>query len=103
MKSSRVRPAREDRISTPVRQPKSLTEDDDLLTEFRAFHGGRAGGVLTELREGYKLLLLTVLFLLQGSDPVLAQAIAGSREAIWGVLADPASVQRSNLLLEQRT
>jgi hypothetical protein len=38
------------------------------------------------------LLLLKVLSLLQGSDPVLAQAIASSREAIWGLLADPVKV-----------
>jgi hypothetical protein len=63
---------------------------DDLLTQFRAFHQGRAGAVLTELRERYNLLLLKVLSLLQGSDPVLAQAIAGSREALWSLLADPA-------------
>lgn len=63
---------------------------DDLLSQFRTFHdGGRAGAALTELRERYNLLLLKVLSLLQGSDPMLAQAIAGSREAIWGVLADP--------------
>jgi hypothetical protein len=63
---------------------------DDLLGQFRTFHEGRAGAALTELRERYNLLLLKVLSLLQGSDPMLAQAIAGSREAIWGVLADPA-------------
>ena len=62
---------------------------EDLLTQFRAFHQGGAG-VLTELREKYNLLLLKVLSLLQGSDPVLAQAVAASREAIWGLLADPA-------------
>ena len=62
---------------------------DDLLTQFRAFHQGRAGAVLTELRDRYNLLLLKVLSLLQGSDPVLAQAVASSREAIWGLLADP--------------
>jgi hypothetical protein len=62
---------------------------DDLLTQFRAFHEGRAGAALTELRDRYNLLLLKVLSLLQGSDPVLAQAIASSREAIWGLLADP--------------
>jgi hypothetical protein len=63
---------------------------DDLLAQFRAFHQGRAGAVLTELRERYNLLLLKVLSLLQDGDPVLARAIAGSREAIWGVLADRA-------------
>ena len=63
---------------------------DDLLTQFRAFHEGRAGAALTELRERYNLLLLKVLSLLQGNDPALAQAVAASREAIWGLLADPA-------------
>jgi hypothetical protein len=62
---------------------------EDLLTQFRAFHQGGAG-VLTELRERYNLLLLKVLSLLQGSDPELARAVAASREAIWGLLADPA-------------
>jgi hypothetical protein len=63
---------------------------DDLLAQFRAFHQGRAGAVLSELRDRYNLLLLKVLSLLQGGDPVLAQAVATSREAIWGLLADPA-------------
>jgi hypothetical protein len=62
---------------------------DDLLAQFRAFHQGGAGG-LTELRERYNLLLLKVLSLLQGNDPALAQAVAASREALWGLLADPA-------------
>jgi hypothetical protein len=63
---------------------------DDLLAQFRAFHQGRAGAALTELRERYNLLLLKVLSLLQDGDPALARAIAGSREAIWGVLSDRA-------------
>jgi len=62
---------------------------DDLLTQFRAFHQEGAG-VLTELREKYNLLLLKVLSLLQAGDPMLAQAVTASREAIWGLLADPA-------------
>jgi hypothetical protein len=62
---------------------------DDLLTQFRAFHQEGAG-VLTELREKYSLLLLKVLALLQAGDPVLAQAVAASREAIWSFLEDPA-------------
>jgi hypothetical protein len=36
------------------------------------------------------LLLLKVLGLLQDGDPQLAAAISSSREAIWGILADPA-------------
>jgi hypothetical protein len=62
---------------------------EDLLTQFRAFHQGQAGVILAELRERYNLLLLKVLSLLQGDDPALAQAVAASREAIWGILADP--------------
>jgi len=62
---------------------------DDLLAQFRAFHQEETGA-LTELREKYNLLLLKVLSLLQTSDPMLAQAVAASREAIWGLLADPA-------------
>jgi hypothetical protein len=62
---------------------------DELLTQFRAFHQGQAGVILAELRERYNLLLLKVLSLLQGDDPALAQAVAASREAIWGILADP--------------
>ena len=62
---------------------------DDLLTQFRAFHQEGAG-VLTELREKYSLLLLKVLALLQAGDPVLARAVAASREAIWALLEDPA-------------
>ena len=62
---------------------------DDLLTQFRAFHQEGAG-VLTELREKYSLLLLKVLALLQAGDPALARAVAASREAIWGLLEDPA-------------
>jgi len=62
---------------------------EDLLTQFRAFHQEGAG-VLTELREKYSLLLLKVLALLQAGDPVLAQAVAASREAIWSLLEDPA-------------
>jgi hypothetical protein len=62
---------------------------EDLLTQFRAFHQEGAGA-LTELREKYSLLLLKVLALLQAGDPVLAQAVAASREAIWSLLEDPA-------------
>jgi len=62
---------------------------DDLLQRFRALHqGGQKTGIAT-LRQPYDLLLLKVLALLQDSDPSLARTISGSREAIWGILADP--------------
>ena len=35
------------------------------------------------------MLVLKVLALVQDSDPPLARTISGSREAIWGILADP--------------
>jgi hypothetical protein len=62
---------------------------DDLLDHFRAFYQGRIKTTLAELRQPYDMLLLKVLALLQDADPPLAGAIAASREAIWGILADP--------------
>jgi hypothetical protein len=63
---------------------------DDLLSQFREFHQGKGGTKLSELRQSYDLLIMKVLSLLQDSDPPLARDIVTSREAIWGLLADPA-------------
>jgi len=62
---------------------------DDLLNAFRALYRGPNKHPPAELRQRYDLLLLKVLTLLQDGDPPLAAAIASSREAIWGILADP--------------
>jgi len=62
---------------------------DDLLSQFRQFHQGKGGSKLSELRQSYDLLIMKVLSLLQDSDPPLARDIVTSREAIWGLLADP--------------
>ena len=63
---------------------------DDLLNQFRAFYQGRLKSDLADLRRSYDLLVLKVLSLLQDGDQALATAIAASREAIWGILSDPA-------------
>ena len=63
---------------------------DDLLNQFRAYYQGKLKTTLAELRRPYEMLLLKVLALLQDADPPLAGAIVASREAIWGILADPA-------------
>jgi hypothetical protein len=63
---------------------------DDLLNQFRAYYQGRIKITLAELRQPYDRLLLKVLSLLQDGDPELARAVVASREAIWGILADPA-------------
>jgi hypothetical protein len=63
---------------------------DDLLDQFRNFYQGKLKTTLAELRRPYDLLVLKVLSLLQDSDPALASAIVASREAIWGILSDPA-------------
>jgi hypothetical protein len=63
---------------------------DDLLNQFRAFYQGKLKTTLAELRRPYELLVLKVLALLQDTDPALASAIVASREAIWGILSDPA-------------
>jgi len=62
---------------------------DDLLNQFRSFYRGERKTSLAELRQRYDLLLLKVLTLLQDGDAPLAMAISSSREAIWGILADP--------------
>lgn len=61
---------------------------DDLLDRFRAVHEGSSPTPLAELRQPFNLLILKILALLQDGDPGLARAIAASRDAIWGVLAD---------------
>jgi hypothetical protein len=63
---------------------------DDLLSQFRAFYQGKLKSDLADLRRSYDLLVLKVLSLLQDGDQALATAIAASREAIWGILSDPA-------------
>jgi hypothetical protein len=61
---------------------------DDLLKLFRAHHLGAHKTGLDRLRPPYDMLFLKVLAVVQDGDPSLARAIAGSREAIWGILAD---------------
>ena len=63
---------------------------NDLLDQFRAFYQGKIKTDLANLRRSYDLLVLKVLSLLQDGDRALSTAIASSREAIWGILADPA-------------
>jgi hypothetical protein len=61
---------------------------DDLMQQFRAHHqSGNKTGVAS-LRQPYDMLVLKVLAVVQDGDPSLARTIAGSREAIWGILAD---------------
>jgi len=62
---------------------------NDLLERFREFHYGRIRVPLADLRQRYERLLLEVVTLLQDADEPLAKAVASSREAIWGVLANP--------------
>ncbi len=63
---------------------------DDLLDQFRNFYRGKLKTALASLRQSYDMLLLKVVSLLQDGDPALASAIVNSREAIWGILSDPA-------------
>jgi hypothetical protein len=62
---------------------------DDLLSQFKAYHGGQSKFTLADLRQRYELLLLKVVSLLQDGDAPLASAVSSSREAIWGILSDP--------------
>jgi len=62
---------------------------DDLLSQFRAYYRAQGKPPPTPLRQRYDGLLLKVITLLQDGDAPLASAINSSREAIWGILADP--------------
>ena len=62
---------------------------DDLLQQFRAHYLSGQKTDVAKLRQAYDMLVLKVLALIQDSDPALARSISGSREAIWGILADP--------------
>ena len=62
---------------------------DDLLEQFRAHHLSGQKTSVASLRQPYDMLVLKVLSLVQDNDPSLARTISGSREAIWGILADP--------------
>jgi hypothetical protein len=62
---------------------------DDLLARFRSFYSGETKIPLSSLRQQYEMLFLKVVTVVQDGDPSLATAIATSREAIWGILADP--------------
>lgn len=61
---------------------------DDLLQQFRTQYLSGAKSVAS-LRQPYDMLVLKVLAIVQDSDPPLAHSISASREAIWGILADP--------------
>jgi len=61
---------------------------DDLLKKFRLHYQGAQKTSVAELRQAYNMLVLKVLSLVQDKDPALARSISGSREAIWGMLAD---------------
>ena len=71
---------------------------DDLLDKFRAYYRRQAITTLAELRRPYDMLLLKVLSLLQDSDPPLARDIVASREAIWGILANPEKFNEAKLM-----
>lgn len=62
---------------------------DDLLDRFRDYYQGKTKLTMKDLRRSYDLLMMKVLSLLQDADQRLASAIVSSREAIWGLLADP--------------
>jgi hypothetical protein len=62
---------------------------DDLLDQARAYYRAQGKPPPTALRQRYEGLLMRVITLLQEGDAPLAAAIATSREAIWGILADP--------------
>lgn len=74
---------------------------DELIGRFEAHHDGTQKASLAELRQPFDLLIIKVLSLLQDRDAALAGAIATSREAMWGILSDPAKFR--NFLNQSRS
>ena len=62
---------------------------DDLVNQFREYHGKPGKTSLAELRQRYDMLLLKLLSLLQDKDPSLARTIVASRDTLWSILTDP--------------
>lgn len=62
---------------------------DDLLALVRAQHQSGGAGGIAALRQPFDMLVLKVLAVVQDGDPALARTLSGSREALWGMLADP--------------
>ena len=62
---------------------------DDLVLLFRVHYATGQKTDIALLRPPYNMLVLKVLALVQDGDPPLARTIAGSREALWLILADP--------------
>jgi hypothetical protein len=86
-----------DALKLRLRQTKALgvmaklslnNQMEDLLKRIRAVYQSGQTSV-TALRAPYDALVAKVLGQLQMGDPALARSIAGSREAIWKILADP--------------
>lgn len=69
---------------------------DDLMQQFRTHYLSTPNTSVAALRQPYDMLVLKVLALIQDSDPSLAKSISGSREAIWGILADPVKFSAAN-------
>jgi hypothetical protein len=94
-------------LETRLRETKAIgvftkialkNQVDDLLGRVRAYHKRQATTTLADLRQSYNLLLLKVLAMLQDTDPSLARDIVASRDAIWGILADPRKFSEANLM-----
>jgi hypothetical protein len=63
-------------------------EIDDLIDDVGRFHQ-KHRGELSALRERFELLVMKVTSLLQDKEPELAREVAGAREGLWKLLADP--------------
>lgn len=67
---------------------------DDLLSQVRSYYRDRKPPPPAALRPRFDGLVLKVLSVVQDGDAALAAEIWSSREAIWGVLADPAKLDK---------
>jgi hypothetical protein len=67
---------------------------DELVAQVRAYYHSNRPPPPAELRPRFDGLVLKVLSVVQDGDASLAAQIWSSREAIWGVLADPTKFEK---------
>lgn len=79
---------RETRAIDPLSKLKLKSQIDELVARFRQMHESGMSTRVGALRQPYENVIGKIQSML-GRDPLLANDIEVSREAIWRVLADP--------------
>ena len=66
---------------------------DGLITDFRAFHSGKADLKLAELETRFHGLLDETMSHLKSGDPMLYRTLLASRSGLWDMISDGPNFQ----------